>query len=76
MQQPPEVSTGGGFHLTITRDALGLTIQGCPNPSPGPSHFLPMQGPPILPSRIVTSGGQDWRPVQSCSLEDPSCAEI
>ena len=27
----------------------------------------PVQGPPI----VLTSGGQEWRPVQTCSLEIP-----
>ena len=25
---------------------------------------------------LVTSGGQDWTPIQTCSLEDLPCADI
>ena len=31
---------------------------------------LTVQGPPALPL-LVTSGGQDWRSVHTCSFEDP-----
>ena len=99
-----------GSHVTVSRNALDLTIQGlpctwplsehwtsCSAPSPGHEHphrsghgtstvqeqsgpnppvpkaclnvfnlDLTVQGP--LP---VTSGGNNWRPVQTCSLEDP-----
>ena len=48
--------------MTITHDALALSIQGPPLP---PS----VQGPPMFPALLlVTSGGQDQRPVQTCSL--------
>ena len=33
-------------------------------------HGTPLHSTPTLPP-LVTSGGQDWRPVQTCSLEDP-----
>ena len=63
-----------GAHVTITHDALDLTVQG----PPAPALALPSLGPPCTdtpPQRLashpllVTSGGQDWRPVQTCSLE-------
>ena len=50
---------GGGSKVTITYDALDLTVQG-----PWPLCRVPSS---IL---LVTSGGQDWRPVQTCPLED------
>ena len=37
------------------------------------SMITPVQGPPSCPSPLlVKSGGQDLRPVQTCSLKDPS----
>ena len=68
---------GGVSHLTITYDVLDLTIQGpapqdmfrlvqlephCTGTSPSLTGPLPL---------LVTSGGQDWRPVQICSLDGP-----
>ena len=39
---------------------------------PPPQSQLPLcTGTPPDLSLLVTSGGQDWRPVQTCSLEDP-----
>ena len=32
---------------------------------------LQWAGPPA-PYQVVTLGGQGWRPVQTCSLEDPA----
>ena len=55
-----------GSHVTIAHDALGLTIQKGP---PSPALLWPW---PLL----VTSGGQDQRPVQTCSLGDPPGADI
>ena len=99
--------------MAITHDALDLTIQGPPAPSPsiqGPTlaHSRSVQEPPGSPSvqdppcplaltpgsdiwwprledlfklvnlrtplLLVTSFGQDWGPVQTCSLENPSPA--
>ena len=42
----------GGSHVTITRDAFDLTIQAPPSTGTPSPAFL-----------VVTSGGQDWRPV-------------
>ena len=66
--------------MTITHDAMDLSVQGSPvltlmPPDMGPDctgispwiSEMTVQGP--LP--VLTSGGQDWRPVQTCSLEDP-----
>ena len=52
-----------GSHVTITHDASDITMQGTPNSSPPPD--MASQTPLLL-----TSGGQDWRPVQTYSLED------
>ena len=47
--------------MTVTHDALNLTIQDTPG-----------QGPHCTgTSLVVMSGGQGWRHVQTCSLEDP-----
>ena len=59
----------GEFHVTITHDALGLTIQGSSPWSCPPS----VQEPPMpwAQSSLFTGtfpGGQDLRPVQTCSL--------
>ena len=33
---------------------------------------LTVQVPPLYrPPQLVTSGGQDWRSIQTCSLKDP-----
>ena len=47
----------GGLHVTITHDALNLTVQ------PPTSNM----GTPLL----ETSGDHHWRIVKTCSLEDP-----
>ena len=72
-----------GPHVTITHDALDLSVQsplGLP-PSPGhgdPPKFQPPKpappnmghGDPLTPAPlIVTSGGHHWRPVQTYSLD-------
>ena len=52
---------------------IGSHHTGNPNPtspSPNPTQALPAL--PALPL-VLTSGGQAWRPVQTCSLEDPPC---
>ena len=52
-----------GSHVTISHDALDLPI--CHPPvqglSPLCTGFCPL---------LVTSGKEDWTPVQTCSLED------
>ena len=53
--------------MTITHDVLDLTVQGTSDPSPAP---LPTGTVGLSPLPVI-SGGQDWRPVQTCSLEDP-----
>ena len=54
--------------VTIIHDVLGIIVQ-------GPQIPLDFRhGPPRGPSPhslLVTSGGHYWRPVQTCSLEDP-----
>ena len=54
---------GGGSHVTITHDALDLNVQ--PIALPPPHRALAL----LLPL-LLTSGGQDWVLVQTCSLED------
>ena len=51
----------GGVHATITKDALDHTVQG-----------PPVEADPGLAPMVVISDVQTWRPVQACSLEDPS----
>ena len=57
----------GGFHVTISHDALSLTVPGpsvvTPPPTLGPHHT----GSPH--TLLMTSGGQDWRIVQTCSSD-------
>ena len=50
---------GWGSHVIITNNSLDLTVQGPPQPWP----------------LEVRSGGQDCRPVQSCSLEENVTAD-
>ena len=59
---------GGGFHVTIIHDATYLTKTGS---ATGPRHPL-STGIPLL----VKSFGQDWRAVQTYSLEDQSPAPL
>ena len=65
-----------GSHVMITQDALDLTIKGNPAPSPllplpSPRHGTALYRDLLCPYSLpVTSGGQDWRPVQTCQLED------
>ena len=70
--------TGGGACVTITHDTLDFTIPYLykapytgPTPCTGP--FTPEKPHPIPLYRpsLVTSCGQDWRPVQLCSLKEP-----
>ena len=59
--------------MTITSDALGLTVHtfdiDIPQPCPPPDmrHWGPL---------LLTSGDQDGRPVQTCSLEDSPLQEL
>ena len=59
--------------MTITHDALDLTVQPSPQPCPlDIRHGTPWtsdMGPPS-PALLVTSSGHHWRPVQACSLDD------
>ena len=48
-----------GFHVTITHNALDLTIE------------VPHRHQ-IWDPMLVTSGGHHWKPVQTCSFEDPT----
>ena len=56
------LSTGGSY-MTITHNAFDLTVQG----------ILPQTWDLTVqaPSPLVTSGGHQWKPVQTCSLQDP-----
>ena len=47
--------------MTITHDALDLNVQPIAPPPRAPALLLPL---------LLTSGGQDWILVQTCSLED------
>ena len=49
--------------MTIAHDALDLTIEEPPGPAPLCTGTLQLP--------ILISDGKDWRPVQTCSLEDP-----
>ena len=55
--------------------SIGPLCTGPPSPGPGPSsvdmrHWTP--SPPKTPwPLLMTSGGNHWWPVQTCSLEDP-----
>ena len=72
------LSTGGGVPcVTITHDALNLSIQRPLAALVSPSvHRHPQPRPCTEGPQLVTSAGQDWRPVQTCSLEysQPSSA--
>ena len=68
----------GGSHVTIIHDAFDLTAEGRPisdmSSLPAlPPDILPGTPPDIRPEipLLLTSGGQHWRLVQACSLEDP-----
>ena len=64
----------GGSHVTIIHDALDLTVRPFWPQSHQHSHppisDMSLPGPGSSPP-LVTSGGHYWRPVQTCSLEDP-----
>ena len=68
------VSVHRGSHVTITHDALDLTAKG-PSQlhSPWTSYqelpwLWPSPGHQTWDPLLLTSGGQHWRPVQTCSL--------
>ena len=74
------LSVQGGPHVTITHDALDLSVQ---RPSltyqtwdPSQAHPSPIPQTPLQTShmgpnpKLATSGGHHWRPVQTCSFED------
>ena len=50
----------GGSHVTITHDALDLTVHPPTDMGPHSTGTSP----------AVTSGGHHWRPVQTCSLQN------
>ena len=56
----------GVSHVRNIHDALAITVQA----PPSVQGLSPSQHPPPHPCnpRIVTSGGQDWIPIQTCSL--------
>ena len=66
--------------MTITHDALDLTVQPSPPALPSghqtwdpPAPALPsghQTWDPPAPALLVTSSGHHWRPVQACSLDD------
>ena len=63
-------------HVTITHDEFNLIAQGPPlsghgtlgPPAPGLGHLDMKHWDPLA----LTSGGQDWRPVQTCLLGEPA----
>ena len=61
----------GGSYVTITHEALDLTVQKASIPD------APLQDSRTLDITVqapllVTSGDHHWRPIQTCSLQDPS----
>ena len=62
--------------MSITRDALNLTVEGLAllpsrheiSGSYSPPRYGTLSPPP---PPVLISVGQDWRPVQTYSLEDP-----
>ena len=61
-------------HVSITHDALNLTVQdtpgSAPSPPPRPKEIRPVDYPIPQPT-VVTSGGNHWRPLQTCSFGAP-----
>ena len=63
-----------GPHVTITHDALDLTVKALPQtwdmgtPQPQPPQTWDMGIPHSAPM-LVTSGGHHWRPVETCSSD-------
>ena len=56
----------GGSHVIITHDALDLTVQPSPEPTPPLDMGAHCTGAPYI--LLVISGGDHWRHVQTCSL--------
>ena len=67
------LSVHRGPHLTITHDALGLTVQGPPPALPPPNIDM---GPPQSHPLLVISGDHHWKPVQTCSFDDSTGTAI
>ena len=73
------VCSQGVPNLTITHDALDVTVHSIPSPTTSARHqtWYPLhrhQTWETLPSpspRLATSDGHHWRPVQTCSFENP-----
>ena len=63
------VCSHGGLHVTITHDALDLTVQGQPWILDLRDGILPSPGP-----LLVTSSGHHRAPLQTCSFKDHSPA--
>ena len=66
---------GGVSHVTIIYDVSSLCRTHTPSPSPSPIPSRDI-GPQDLPgygrgTLQVAPGGHHWRPVQTCSLQDP-----
>ena len=59
-----------GPHVSITHDVLNFNIQGSSGPGPSSSPYSLYRKSPKPPPQ-VSSGGQDWGPGQTGSLEDP-----
>ena len=72
------LSTRGRCHVTITHNAWDLPV-GPPPPTPPHGHGSSLYRDRPSPGNItllytpppVTSGGQHWKPVQTCLLEGP-----
>ena len=77
------VSPQGGPHVTITHDALDLTVWGsqsqpcpqtCDSPTPGPSppwtSDMGCHSTPSPSFLLVISGDHHWKPIQASSLEE------
>ena len=72
----------GGSHVIIIYDVLDLTVQLPTNPPPVLAYHgtlldwhnplpTPTWYPLALAQPPVLSGGHHWRPVQTCSFQDP-----
>ena len=70
---------GGRSHVTSTHNALDLTVQSfplckkdCPHTETWPSPYRDPGPASLYRARLpaMPSGGQNWIPVQTCSLED------
>ena len=73
------VSAWGGPHVTVTHNALDLTVLwptpshslNTPQPGPPPSHLNMRLTTPGFALLQVPSGFHNWRPIQTCSFQDP-----